>query len=118
MGAVKTEDTQRNKVVRLRCSDREQLEIQQKAEKCGMSMSDLIRISIGKTKTWTVADKQKVNEFLRELSKIGNNLNQLTRYANTNKEGIETLQILGEIGIINEQLEELKEAFFHEYQIH
>lgn len=45
--------------------------------------------------------------LVRELAKIGNNLNQLARWANTYKSNIEAVQILSQLGAIERDLKKM-----------
>lgn len=50
-------------------------------------------------------------ELLRQLAKVGGNLNQIAKHANTDALGgkIDRLRLLGELAIIREQLDEILE---------
>lgn len=65
-----------------------------KATAAGLSLSDLIRQRLGnkprRRRSVPVADPALV----ASLARIGNNLNQLARWANTHKAGADTVQIL------------------------
>ena len=51
--------------------------------------------------------------LLRELGKIGGNLNQIAKHANTDALGgkIDRLRLLGELAVIREQLDELLKRY-------
>ena len=48
-----------------------------KARSAGLTLSDLLRRSIGRVRTWTVAHAEVERERTRELARLGNNLNRL-----------------------------------------
>ena len=51
-----------------------------KARSAGLTLSDLVRRSIGRVRTWTVAHAEVERERTRELARVGNNLNQIARW--------------------------------------
>ena len=70
----------RDLIIPFRVSAREKEELEKKAAACGWSLSDNIRACInGKH----VTVMQGADALTEELRRIGNNLNQLTRHANT-----------------------------------
>ena len=48
-----------------------------KARSAGLTLSDLVRRSIGRVRIWTVAHAEVERERTRELARLGNNLNRL-----------------------------------------
>ena len=71
--------------VKIRASEAERASWHAKAGAAGLSLSDLVRQSIGKVRTWTVAAAEVERERTRELARIGSNLNQIARWVNTYK---------------------------------
>ena len=63
-----------------------------KARSVGLSLSDLVRRSVGRVRTWTVAHTELERERTRELARIGSNLNQIARWANIHKENAEVVE--------------------------
>ena len=49
--------------------------------------------SVGRVRTWTVAHTELERERTRELARIGSNLNQIARWANTYKENAEAVEV-------------------------
>ena len=92
----------------IRLSQTEKLAWQEKADLSGMTISSLIRQAISRTKTWTVADKSLVKEQTRQIARIGNNLNQIARWANTYKSTAEAVQIIQALRLIEQSLNKLK----------
>ena len=55
-----------------------------KAAAVGVPLSDLLPQAMARTRTWTAAAADTERERTRQVARIGNNLNQLARRANTN----------------------------------
>ena len=69
----------REVIIPFRVSAREKEELEKKAAACGWSLSDYIRACISATHVTVIEGADALTD---ELRRIGNNLNQLTRYAN------------------------------------
>ncbi|MDJ0730655.1 MAG: plasmid mobilization relaxosome protein MobC [Crocosphaera sp.] len=91
----------------IRVSQAEKLAWKEKADLSGMTISNLIRQAIFRTKTWTVADKSLVKEQTRQIARIGNNLNQIARWANTYKSTAEAVEIIQALRLIEQALTQL-----------
>lgn len=100
----------KNKWVHVKCSENEHLEMKAKAEAAGMPLSDLIRRSLERTNVWTARDRNAVYELCKELSRIGNNLNQVAKWANTEKGALEAVQIISALQKIEEEIKSIKEG--------
>ncbi len=98
----------RDTTITLRVTQSEKLAWQDKADLVGMTISDLIRQAISRTKTWTAADKSLVKEQTRQIARIGNNLNQIARWANTYKSTAEAVQIIQALRLVEQSLNKLK----------
>ena len=70
-----------------------------KARSAGLALSDLVRRSVGRVRTWTAAHA--------EVARIGNNLNQIARWANTHKG---TVEVIGHLIAIERALSALAPA--------
>jgi hypothetical protein len=91
----------------LRCSADEKAAWQAKAASAGMSLSELVRHSLDKSR---LPDKQRQKDLaalVREVAKIGNNLNQIARFANTYKSTADTAQIVAHLAAIERILEDV-----------
>ena len=97
----------RDTTITLRVTQTEKLAWQDKADLVGMTISDLIRQAISRTKTWTVADKSLVKEQTRQIARIGNNLNQIAKWANTYKSTAEAVEIIQALRLIEQSLSQL-----------
>ena len=80
--------------VKIRASEAERAEWHAKARSAGLTLSDLVRRSVSRVRTWTVAHAEVERERTRELARIGNNLNQIARWANTHKGAIEAVEVI------------------------
>ena len=65
------------------------------------------RRSVGRVRTWTVAHAELKRERTRELARIGSNLNQIARWANTHKENAEALEVVTHLVAIERALDTL-----------
>ncbi len=70
----------REVIIPFRVSEREKEILEKKAAACGWSLSDYIRTCVSGKHVTVV---QGADVLTDELRRIGNNLNQLTRHANT-----------------------------------
>ena len=94
--------------VKVRASEAERAEWHAKARSVGLSLSDLVRRSVGRVRTWTVAHAELERERTRELARIGSNLNQIARWANTHKENAEALEVVTHLVAIERALDTLR----------
>ena len=75
-----------------------------KARSAGLTLSDLVRRSVGRVHTWTVAHADMERERTQQVARIGNNLNQIARWANTHKGAIEAVEVIGHLTAIERSL--------------
>ncbi len=80
--------------IKVRLSKQEKIEWQEKAARAGLPLSNLLRQAMKKTRTWTAADRSLISEQTREISLIGNNLNQIAKWANTYKSTAEAIEVI------------------------
>lgn len=108
-----TEYKKRTKELTIRLTDHELDSVRSVALSRGTSMSNLARdmlLSIGAEVRKTKAPRQnnKSNDqdrdLLAELGKIGGNINQLARFANTYKSRVDALALLTQLAAIEKQL--------------
>ena len=67
--------------VKIRASEAERAEWHANACSAGLTLSDLVRRSVGRVRTWTAPAAEV--ERTRQVARIGSNLNQIARWANT-----------------------------------
>lgn len=100
----------RGKWVKLKVFEDERDTWYRRAEAEGLSLADLIRQSVGgarlsnATKPKPVPVKRVDPELIRELGRIGNNLNQIGRWANTYKSDADAAQVLGALIVLEREL--------------
>ena len=93
--------------VKVRATEAERAEWHAKARSAGLTLSDLVRRSIGRVRTWTVPHAEVERARTRELARLGNNLNQIARWANTHKEAIEAVEVIVHLVAIDRALRKL-----------
>lgn len=62
-----------------------------------MSVTELLKTAASRVRPWTAADKIIEQEKVRQLARIGNNLNQIAKWCNIHKDGAEAIQILQQL---------------------
>jgi len=73
-----------------------------KSAGAGISISALIRQAMARTRSWTATDKQLEREKIRELARLGNNLNQIARWCNQYKGRAETVEVIAHLCAIEQ----------------
>jgi hypothetical protein len=81
----------RNRLLKVRLTPEELADIQAKAEAAGITVSDLARRRL---LDYRLRQSGPERELLLHLARIGGNINQLARWANTYKGRIETIEII------------------------
>jgi hypothetical protein len=103
----------RSKWVHVKVSVSEKESWQSLAEADGLTLSDLIRQHMGAAKLVhrEPLQKRRVKRvdpaLIRELAKIGNNLNQISRWANTFKSDAEAMAVLRALLSVERQLSDI-----------
>jgi len=95
----------RDRWIKVRVSDEEKDVIDEKAKAAGVTVADLIRQSLCRVRTWTLANKETERERIREIRRIGQNLNQIAKWCNQYKSGADTVQVLTHLLAIEKRLE-------------
>lgn len=80
----------RTRYVNLRLNEREYQTLKGKAAAAQMSVSELLRDHVGRVRITPSKDRR---EILLALGRLGSNLNQLARWANTHKAGADALKV-------------------------
>ena len=91
----------------LRVSPAEATMWRAKAEAVGVPLSDLVRRAMAHTRTWTAAAAEVERERTRQIARIGNNLNQIARWANANAEPIDAVEIIAHLVSISQTLDKI-----------
>ena len=76
----------RDHLLQTRCNDLERAAIQERAASVGLSESEFMRVAALKCKI-EVTQGRLTRDFMVEVSRIGNNLNQLTHRAHLDRLG-------------------------------
>jgi len=69
----------------------------EKAAAAGVSPSELLRRAMAQTRTWTAPARAVERERTRQIARIGNNLNQLARWANTHASAAEAVSVIAHL---------------------
>ena len=97
-----------NVEIRVRCTIEDRTRWHRLAEECGLSLSALMRRALGHVRPWSPGRVDLERERIRELSRIGNNLNQLARWANTHKGALDAVVVLSRLEELAETLAALR----------
>ena len=89
--------------VKVSASEAERAEWHAKARSAGLTLSDLVRRG-------TAAHAEVERERTQQVARVGNNLNQIARWANAHKEGIEAVETIGHLIAIRRALSALEPA--------
>ena len=93
--------TRRSEVIKFRASLEEKNALNAKAEAEGLTLTDFIRL---RTMSYRVRSNHVERERLLLLARIGSNLNQIARVANTYKTGMDAVRIIAALAAIEEAL--------------
>jgi hypothetical protein len=85
---------QRTNTVAVRLTDDEKLDWDLKAHAAGLSISQLVRQAMERVRITNVGDRAIQIERTRQISKIGNNLNQIARWVNRYKTTANTVEVV------------------------
>ena len=75
-----------------------------KAAAAGVSLSALLGQAMARTRTWTAPATEVERERTRELARIGANLNQIARWANTYASTAEAVEVVAHLVAIERAL--------------
>ena len=93
-------------MVTFRLSAPEHASLRAKASAAGVSLSSLLRAAIVRTRTWTAAATDVERERTRQLARIGNNLNQIARWANRHKSAAEAVEVIAHLVALEREVQE------------
>ena len=80
-----------------RVSPAELADWQAKAAAAGASLSALLLQAMARTRTWTAPAAAVERERTRQIARIGSNLNQIARWANTHKTVAEAVEVIAHL---------------------
>ncbi len=98
----------KTKIVNIRVTDEEKLNWELLAHACGTNTSGLARYLLNKYSTSYAEDRQSRQEFIRQVARIGNNLNQIARWVNTYKDAAAATQVIASLTRIESALLQLE----------
>ena len=87
----------RTALVAARVTPAEHAAWREKAAAAGVSPSALLREAMARTRTWTASARAVERERTRQIARIGNNLNQLARWANTHASTAEAVSVIAHL---------------------
>ncbi len=88
----------------IRATDAEKLDWDLIAHACDLKTSQLARNLLNKYSTGYASDKKSRQEFNLQVARIGNNLNQIARWANTYKDAASAAQVIAGLARIESAL--------------
>ena len=91
-------------LVAVRLTPVESADWRAKAKAAGIPLSALIRRAVARTRTWTARAAEVERERTRQVSRVGNNLNQIAKWANTHKGAAEAVEVLARLVAIERAL--------------
>ena len=97
-------------LVAVRLTPDESADWRAKAKAAGVPLSALIRRAMARTRTWTAPAAEVERERTRQVARIGNNLNQVARWANTHKAAAEAVEVIAHLIAVERAVAALKPA--------
>ena len=94
----------KTEVLQIRLTKKQKIELKKKADSTGLSMTELVIEASKRVRTWTAKDKKTEQKKIREIARIGNNLNQIARYCNIYKNSADTFEIVQHLTAIEREL--------------
>ena len=102
-----SESEQRSAVAHARVTPAELERWRAKAAAAGLPLSELLRQAMRRTRAWTAAAAGIERERVRQVARIGSNLNQIARWANTCKDAAEAAEVVAHLAAIEREIAEL-----------
>ncbi len=97
--------------IEIRATSAERAAWSETAKASGLTLSALIRQAVSGVKPPRRRKRAEVDPtLLRELARIGNNLNQLARWANRDKKAVEARAVIARLIEIDRELMAIREA--------
>ncbi len=97
----------RTVVVAARVTRAEHAAWKKKAAAAGVSPSALLRMAMARTQVWTAPALAVERERSRQIARIGSNLNQLARWANTRAAVLDAVRVLDGLRAVERALRAL-----------
>jgi hypothetical protein len=99
----------RTRLMNLRMTEEEWRTLGSKAKAARMPKSELLRVCVDRLRVTPRADRREV---LLALARVGSNLNQIARWANTHKGAAEALEVCLYLQKVEGELRGLERAVF------
>ncbi len=98
--------------VKIRVTEEQRTRWHAAAAARGVSLSELVRRSLDSVRAVRRRHQPRPvdPELLRELARIGNNLNQLARWANREKRGADAVAVVARLIELDRELAQLRKA--------
>lgn len=93
----------RDSWIKVRVSQDEKSGFEKKAADAGLTVAGLIRQSL----TRSNIQSKHTKEVVREIARVGNNLNQIARWCNIHKNGADALEVAQHLVEIERLLDEI-----------
>ena len=90
--------------IKFRVDEQERASLIAKAAASGRSLSTLIREALIRVKPWSVADKKTEREKIRQIARIGANLNQIAHWANRFQASADAIEVIAHLIVIEHLL--------------
>lgn len=90
--------------LQIRCTAAERAAWHAKATAAGVPLSELVRRALDRVRTWTAKRADLERARTRELARIGSNLNQLARWANTHKSALEAVTVIAHLSALSREV--------------
>ena len=99
--------SRRTVVAHARVTSAELAEWNAKASAAGVSLSELLRQAMSRTQAWTAPAREVERERTRQVARIGSNLNQIARWANTHLDDLAPVEVIAHLVAIERALTRL-----------
>ena len=96
--------SRRTVVAHARVTSAELAEWNAKAAAAGVSLSELLRQAMSRTQPWTAPAREVERERTRQVARIGSNLNQIARWANTHLDDLAPVEVIAHLVAIEREL--------------
>ena len=96
--------SRRTVIAHTRVTSAELAEWNAKAAAAGVTLSELLRQAMSRTQTWTAPAMEVERERTRQVARIGSNLNQIARWANTHLDGMAPVEVIAHLVAIEREL--------------
>lgn len=98
--------------IKIRASEEQRDAWYEKARLKGVTFSELVRQSLDGVRVQRRHQLRRVDpDLLRQLARLGNNLNQLARWANRDQRHVESAALLARLIEIDRELAALRKAY-------